>query len=75
MGDGQMQNEPLTMRVGGMSCQHCVRAVRDALAAVPGVSVERVEVGSATVAYDPSRATPAAIADAVRNAGYETADV
>lgn len=73
---GQVTNgETLSMRVEGMSCQHCVRAVRDALAEVPGVEVRSVEVGAATVAYDPSQTTTAQIADAVRDAGYELADV
>ena len=62
--------ERITMQIDGMSCAHCVHAVRDALADVPGVAVDRVEVGSATVAYDPARASTAQIAEAVRDAGY-----
>ena len=73
MPDTSTSSNPLTLRIDGMSCAHCVRAVRDALAAVPGASVERVEVGGATVAYDPTRTSPGALADAVRDAGYEPA--
>lgn len=65
--------ETLMMRIDGMSCAHCVRAVRDALAEVPGATVERVDVGGARVAYDPSRTSLAALAEAVRDAGYEPA--
>ena len=65
--------ETRTMRIDGMSCGHCVKAVRDALAELPGVEVERVEIGSATVAYDPSQTLPTQLADAVRDAGYEPA--
>ncbi len=64
----------LTMRIEGMSCGHCVRAVRSALEEAPGVvEVERVEVGTATVAYDPARTAPAELEEAVRDAGYEVA--
>ena len=65
--------ESLTMRIDGMSCAHCVRAVRNALAEVPGATVERVDVGGATVSYDPQQTSPDALAEAVRDAGYEPA--
>ncbi len=67
--------ETFTLAIGGMSCTHCVRAVHTALADLPGARVERVDVGSATVRYDPARTTPAAIAEAVRDAGYDPADI
>lgn len=60
-----------TLRIDGMSCAHCVKAVRDALAEVPGVQVERVDIGEATVRHDPTVASRDAIADAVRDAGYD----
>jgi copper ion binding protein len=63
----------MTMQIDGMSCAHCVKAVRDALSELPGVQVERVDVGSATVAYDDARVTKSAVLDAVRDAGYEPA--
>ncbi len=67
--------ETVTFAIGGMSCTHCVRAVHTALADMPGAQVERVDVGSATVRYDPARTSPSAIAEAVRDAGYDPADV
>ena len=42
----------LKLEVAGMSCNHCVAAVRAALDSVPGVNVEQVQVGSATVSFD-----------------------
>ena len=63
----------LTMEIGGMSCGHCVGAVKGALQGVPGVEVEQVAVGSAVVAYDPERVTPEAIARAVADEGYQVA--
>ena len=63
----------MTMQIDGMSCAHCVKAVRDALSELPGVQVEQVDVGSATVAFDESRVQKRAVLDAVRDAGYEPA--
>ena len=45
-----------TLAIEGMSCTHCVAAVRAALESVPGASVLSVEVGSAKVSLDPARA-------------------
>ena len=61
----------LTLEVSGMSCGHCVRAVREALDAVPGVNVEQVQVGSATVSFDENKTSVGDLVDAVYNAGYE----
>ena len=62
--------ERLNFTITGMSCGHCVAAVREALDELPGVRVEQVAVGSAAVAYDPSQTTPERIAAAVADAGY-----
>jgi len=61
----------LKLEVAGMSCDHCVRAVREALDSVPGVNVEQVQVGAATVSYDENKTTVGDLVDAVYNAGYE----
>jgi copper chaperone len=61
----------LKLDVSGMSCGHCVKAVHDALAAVPGVTVKDVKVGFATVSLDEKAATVGDLVDAVYNAGYE----
>jgi copper chaperone len=37
------------LQVQGMSCQHCVKSVREALLRVPGVARVDVEVGRAKV--------------------------
>jgi copper chaperone len=59
-----------TLSIEGMSCDHCVRAVRAALATLPGVTVESVGVGRADVRFDESRATAEQLAIAVGDAGY-----
>ena len=57
--------------IEGMSCGHCVRAVREALSAVDGVEVRDVSIGSADIAVDERRAPPDRILDAVADAGYQ----
>ena len=64
----------LKLEVAGMSCGHCVNAVRQALAEVPGVKVEDVHIGSATVAFDETKATVGDLVDAVSDAGYEASE-
>ena len=60
----------LTMNISGMSCGHCVGAVKKALTGVHGVQVEQVEIGSAVVAYDPSATSVEQITSAVEDEGY-----
>ncbi len=60
----------LELRIEGMSCGHCVAAVRGALDRLDGVRVDHVDIGTARVSYDPSRATPDEIVDAVNDEGY-----
>jgi len=62
--------ERLHLDIDGMSCQHCVRAVTNALGELPGVTVEAVEIGRATVAYDPEQTSPDAVLEAVADEGY-----
>ena len=64
----------LKLEVAGMSCGHCVHAVREALAALPGVKVEGVSIGSATVNFDETQVTVGELVDAVSEAGYEASE-
>ncbi len=63
----------IEMGIAGMTCASCVARVERALKAVPGVKSVVVNLASerATVAYDPSVATPADLSQAVRGRGYE----
>ena len=63
--------EQLSLRIAGMSCAGCVSSVRHALARLPGVEVREVEVGRATLAYDPGLSTPDTIESAIVKAGFE----
>jgi copper chaperone len=62
--------ESTTIGITGMSCGHCVAAVKSALGQLDGVSVREVKVGSATVEYDPRAVTPERIARAIEDEGY-----
>ena len=61
------------LSVSGMTCDHCVTRVENALRAVKGVVVASVELsaGRADVEYDDARTDRQALASAVRDAGYD----
>jgi copper ion binding protein len=61
----------LELQISGMSCGHCVSAVKNALQELDGVQVKKVEIGSASVDYDPARSSPSAIENAIEDAGYQ----
>jgi copper chaperone len=63
--------EELTLRIAGMSCAGCVNSVRNALGRLPGVRVRQVEIGQATLEFDPRVSTPEAIQSAIVKAGFE----
>jgi len=58
-----------TLSIDGMTCGHCVQAVTKALAAVPGVVVKSVAVGSAEIDTTDGLAAGKASA-ALAEAGY-----
>ena len=62
--------EPLKLTIEGMSCEHCVRAVKNRLTATPGVKVDEVIVGSATLSYDPAKINVDEIEEAIADEGY-----
>ncbi len=62
--------EHLHLTIEGMSCEHCIRAVRGRLERTNGVRVEDVQIGSATIDYDPSRTNVDDIEEAIADEGY-----
>ena len=58
-----------TLSIDGMTCGHCVQAVTKVLAAVPGVGVRSVAVGSAQITA-PDGLTVARAVNALGEAGY-----
>ena len=63
----------ITLKIEGMSCQHCVMRVKKAVDGLPGVSRADVSVGSASIAYDESRVKKEDLESAVEKAGYKVA--
>ncbi|WP_437987359.1 heavy metal translocating P-type ATPase [Sorangium sp. So ce117] len=63
--------------VQGMTCAACVRRVEKALRAAPGVQDAAVNLVTrrATITYDAQATTPAALASAIVEAGYEVPEV
>ena len=62
-----------TLKVEGMSCEHCVKAVRGALEALPGLDGIQVDLkgGTASFGYDPATTTLETIKAAIVEEGYE----
>lgn len=63
--------ERVTLEITGMTCGHCVGAVSKALRGLGGVEVESIEVGTATLTFDPSRVSRAQLDAAVAEEGYQ----
>lgn len=66
-----VQMQQLTLSLSGMSCGHCVNAVKSALTSTDGVVVENVAVGSATLQFDPAKTDVSKISAAVEEEGYK----
>jgi len=62
--------ERLNLTIEGMSCEHCLRAVRGRLERTPGVKVDDVQIGSAKLDYDPNTTTVDEIEEAIADEGY-----
>jgi copper chaperone len=62
--------EQIKLTIEGMSCDHCVRAVRGRLERTPGVKVDDVQIGSAVVEYDPAKVNVDDLEEAIADEGY-----
>ena len=62
------------LKIGGMSCQHCVKTVTDALTELQGVRRAKVNLrkGEAVVHFDESRVGTVNLTEAITAAGFET---
>ncbi len=61
----------VTIKIDGMSCQHCVMRVKKALEGLSGISNLSVEVGSARMSFDESKIKQADIENAIVKVGYK----
>ena len=58
------------LKISGMSCGHCVKAVERALDQLPGVETRTVQVGSAEVTFDPQQTSTERLLHAIREEGF-----
>lgn len=62
-----------TIKIKGMTCNHCVMAVTKALSAVDGISNVKVDLKSGEAAFKEVKPVDKIIIrEAIRKAGYET---
>ena len=66
-------NEKVTIKVGGMSCAMCVKAIEDVLSKLDGVSTVTVNLASekAYVTYNPKMVTVEDMKNAINELGYQ----
>jgi len=60
----------ITLKIDGMSCQHCVMSVKKAVDGVKGVTFSDVSVGSARIVYDEQKTDSDVIIKVVQSSGY-----
>ena len=62
-----------TLKIQGMTCNHCVTRVAKALRAVPGVQDAQVDLqkAEAVITYDGSKVATETFSTAVAEAGYK----
>ncbi|PKO36662.1 MAG: hypothetical protein CVU33_17190 [Betaproteobacteria bacterium HGW-Betaproteobacteria-6] len=65
--------ENTIIKVGGMSCQGCVKNIGGVLGGMAGVTSAEVslEAGEAKVAFDPQTVTRDALVAAIEDAGFD----
>jgi copper ion binding protein len=70
---GKTKGEQLTLSIEGMTCEHCVIHVSQALQKVKGVIKADVDLGKkiATVTYQPGTVSRELLIKAVEDAGYQ----
>jgi copper chaperone len=64
-----------SIKIKGMSCQHCVMAVTKALGALDGIKDVNVDLINGVATYEEVKAVaPGVIAAAIKKAGYEVVE-
>lgn len=68
--------EKSVIRVDGMSCQHCVKAVSGAVNALPGIESVEVDLAAKTVAvaHDAAKSSLKTIKAVIEDQGYDVVD-
>ena len=61
-----------SIKIKGMSCQHCVMAVAKALSSLDGIKDVKVDLKSGVATYEEVKAVDAKVVTAaIKKAGYE----
>jgi copper chaperone len=70
---GDRVRSDVTLKVDGMSCGHCKKAVETSVGVLPGiVKVEAlVEKGKVNISFEPTKVRLQDIVKAIRDAGYD----
>lgn len=65
--------EKTSIKVGGMSCQGCVKNIQGVLSALPGVLSAEVslEAAEAVVSYDAQQLDRSSLVNAIEDAGFD----
>ncbi len=68
-----MSNTVTTLKVEGMSCQHCVNSIKNAVSALKGVARVEVDLNKkqVTVNYTAGSVTEENIKETIEDQGYE----
>ncbi|MBV7389310.1 copper chaperone CopZ [Enterococcus alishanensis] len=63
-----------TFNIEGMTCQHCVKNVENAVNELPGIDKVKINLkkNNGVVKFDEAQVTAAEIATKVTDAGYQT---
>jgi copper chaperone CopZ len=61
--------------ISGMTCGHCVKAIIKALGGIPGLTLDEVQVGKATIQVDESKVSDELLKTAVEQAGYQIVSI
>ena len=66
-------NQKITLQIEGMSCQHCVQAVTEALTSLPGVRSVKVDLSQdrAVVKFAAKQVEVSQMKDVVNQAGFQ----
>ena len=62
----------VVLKVGGMSCEHCVKAVTDVVSGIAGTADVKVDLksGSVSLTFDPVKTQLEVIKAAITEEGY-----
>jgi len=67
------KQENAIIKISGMSCNHCVQHIKNALQQSRGVNTARVDLSAekAYLEYDPSEVNEETLLQVIKDSGYE----